>query len=78
MNMKIELFDSITGGVDGSASVDGWEEMTLDELQEQVDSHNEHYYQNRASSEECHQAALHVYFSQRSHSFNDIRDNLKG
>lgn len=73
-----DLFDSVSGGIDGSACVEGWDAMTFDELYEQVEAQNEHYYDSIFSCLEMIRVAtcLHMCVV-LDNDFGNIRNSLE-
>jgi hypothetical protein len=55
MNAKQEVFDAITGGLDGGAAVDRWQEMSREELLETAQGMDENYYGDTLSDEQTNE-----------------------
>lgn len=74
----IEVFDAVTGGIDGSASVDDWQTMDEATVRETADGMADEFYQSLSSDElsVVTAAIIKAQTVQNNNEFRIIRSSL--
>lgn len=74
----IEVFDAVTGGIDGSASVDDWQTMDEATVRETAEGMADEYYQPLSSDEltKVTDAIINAQTVENNNEFRSIRNGL--
>ncbi|MDX1527002.1 MAG: hypothetical protein R3337_00155 [Gammaproteobacteria bacterium] len=78
-DINVEIFDSLTGGTDGSAARDGWSQWTLAEALEQAEAMHEHYFPDTPACdyEAVARAVVAAQEFESSNEWEHLRDSLR-
>lgn len=74
----INVFDAVTGGIDGSASVDGWREMSQHDIEMTADGMADNNYEPLSADElqMVTSAIVGAQSAERDFDFREARNSL--
>lgn len=74
----INVFDAVTGGIDGSASVDDWREMSQQDVEMTAEGMADNYYEamNNEELQMVTKAIIKAQGAERDFDFREARNSL--